>query len=321
MTPLPALGALGGILLGCANRESDRADDAERARERAIGERDEARRVAAELRRDLRKAESDAADADGHALTLSTEVDRLRKIEADALADDDCNTFEREGALLVRDERDELRKRCDDLTTRAQTLASDLLQMEAAKDRAVADSSDRWQRTRAALAAASADAAQARVAEQEAVKREATLGAQLAECRSDLATEVSRHAAASQRVREANDRADAETARADAAEQWRATLDGLAGREVAEVARDANAHCSYCAKPTGGDYYTDPFGTVRVCRECADGPPMSWAEVRTRVATRAASCPARRHSPDPLAIACKGCGAPDGYGCTDRHPD
>jgi hypothetical protein len=236
-TPLPALGALGGLLLGCANRESDRADDAERARERAIGERDEARRVAAELRRDLRKAESDAADADGHALTLSTEVDRLRKIEADALADDDAATFEREAAHSVKAERDELARRCDEMSKRAIS-------------------------TRELLAA--------------------------------------------------------ETARADAAEQWRAAhqaaLDGLAGRESAEVAPDAEV-CAWCLGPSAGRC----FGGDYLCKEHSESSEPSYHDINLRKVARAASCPARRHSPDPLAIACDGdagCGAMRGEPCS-----
>jgi hypothetical protein len=270
LTPLPALGALGGLLLGCATRESDRADDAERARERAIGERDEARRTAAELRRDLRKAESDASDADGHALTLSAEVDRLRKIEADALADDDCNTFEREGALLVRDERDELQRRCSALTERAEAA-------ERHVERALSDGAKAvtaWTRA--------------------GVERDA-----------------------------------ARAALADAAEQWRAThqvaLDGLAGREPAEVAPAADG-CAMCLGMAGmcGDYvYVDHFrtnlGKMMICTTCAYDGTIHGDNVRARVATRADSCEARRHSPDPLAIACETCGSFGGERCGGSH--
>jgi hypothetical protein len=245
-----------------------------RAREHAAqfnGALSESRRTVAELQRDLRTAQSDAEEASGHVVTLSAEVDRLRKIEADALADDDVATYEREAAHNVKAERDELQRRCDALTKRAQALASDLLQMEAAKDRAVADSSDRWQRTRAALAA--------------------------------------------------------ETARADAAEQWRAAhqvaLDGLAGREPAEVAPAAEV-CAWCLGSAELEYSTtvQDGGTelLRLChRDWYDTRTSTTAAIRARVATRAASCPARRHSPDPLAIACDGdagCGAMRGEPCS-----
>jgi hypothetical protein len=295
LIPLPALGALGGLLLGCATRESDRADAAERARERAIGERDEARRVAADLQRDVLRASSDAEAAGAMLATLSAEVDRLYRVEADALADDDCNTFEREGALLVRDERDELRKRCDALTARAEGAFADALESRKAL------AAEKMAHTGARDAVASAEADRVNIRRQLVSTRE---------------------------------RLAAETARADAAEQWRAAhqpaLDGLAGREPAEVAPAAEkcANCLGKVFPVESPYwvYRDAScsadeSRLLLCSSCGEDSSVHGDGVRERVAARAASCPARRHSPDPLAIACKGCGAPDGYGCTNRHPD
>lgn len=55
---------------------------------------------------------------------------------------------------------------------------------------------------------------------------------------------------------------------------------------------------------------------THLCREHANEPPTR--AVRERVATRAASCPSRRTSPDPLAIACSTCGAHVWQTCADR---
>lgn len=101
------------------------ADDADRqaARaERPTGERDEARRDRDAARDALAEAKAGREVAERSCVELQCEVDRARA-ERDAIA------------------------------VEAQGLRAELAAMEAAKDRAVADSSDRWQRLRAELAA------------------------------------------------------------------------------------------------------------------------------------------------------------------------
>lgn len=261
LTPLPALGALGGLLLGCANRESDRADEADRARERAIGERDEARRITHNLGDALTKNE-------GRRLatveTMSAEQARLRGL-VEALEIREASALkERDSAIT------EAEATGDCLTFARASLEAEMREHAAALD----------------------DAAQARAAEQEAYKREALRANELAEER--------KHSA-----------------------ELRRELADVRARKSDEPKREDTPDCAWCLGELGDSRWRvglyPAAGWVCLCDTCGVSKEATPNAVRARVKARAASCPSRQSSPDPLAAACDkpdGCGAMRGEPCS-----
>jgi hypothetical protein len=88
--------------------------------------------------------------------------------------------------------------------------------------------------------------------------------------------------------------------------------------------------CAWCLRGVGvgkewwlraTEQRDDP--RLPVCASCVANSYISGTAVRARVAARAASCPTRRTSPDPLAVECAlGCGAPAGVPCVEAQaPD
>ena len=75
--------------------------------------------------------------------------------------------------------------------------------------------------------------------------------------------------------------------------------------------------CAWCLEPSDAAWATPVGGVVYpMCRAHGEPASPSLAEIVERCRRRASSCPSRRTSPDPLAVACTfGCGMPAGRHC------
>ncbi len=137
---------------------------------------------------------------------------------------------------------------------------------------------------------------------------------------ADLRTDVQRLTA----MVSTSDRLDAQL-RAELAAA-RAELEALRKPAVSPPAASAvvigEGPCAWCLKEVHpvawprwvyADMVDVNLGKLPLCSACGEDEDVHGDDVRTRVATRAASCPSRRTSPDPLDAACTlGCGAPAG---------
>jgi hypothetical protein len=115
----------------------------------------------------------------------------------------------------------------------------------------------------------------------------------------------------------------------DAAKETQADLDaaraeivrlGGAAYFAADTARPVKPtpSCAWCLLPSEGTYATtDAWGDpLPLCgKDWHDPVESNTANIRARVATRAASCAERRDSADPEAKACTNCMAPAGKPC------
>jgi len=134
LTPLPLLGALGTFVLSLAHDADERADRARERCQRAMGARDEARREASAVRVALTSALDELTRSDERVVMLTREVETLRSELASAAADDELNSFTAQALDMVKDERDELRRRCDALTAQGATVARSMAELQSEVD-------------------------------------------------------------------------------------------------------------------------------------------------------------------------------------------
>jgi hypothetical protein len=103
------------------------------------------------------------------------------------------------------------------------------------------------------------------------------------------------------------------------AQGLRATIAEHRAHLAAKGSEVVEAPCAWCLEPSvdglGFATWDDAVRTWNhLCRK-HDTSPLDHL-IRARVADRGASCPARRTSPDPLAVECINCGALAGAMCT-----
>lgn len=338
----PLLGRFGGAILRAAVAESDRADAAELNEAEARGALREARDNVRYSRHERDEAHDELVEKNDRIQALEHEIETLRSEAESARVDDECAAFNRETVFELRRflkleddypvvmavnslyqrahslerESEELKRRCDRLTDGTKAWAESFAIVH---NKFETEERDR----RAALRErdeALADAARFCNALDTVTAHNERLENDLTAAKLELHIGGESVLQGGRRCGEFHTKLDAAGERIAQLEQGRDSILRARDEAIAMIAdmqrnpeapAEASVPCAWCLVETG---HVRGFG-LPLCQKCYDDAGITWGAVDRRASMRSDSCPTRRTSPDPLAVACANCGVCAGVNC------